>query len=190
MHSNVFYVCRETRECLGASLGTLQTFVRDENRGKEREMKKREIEKKIEKRTEEEKEEAVREKHELFEEKRRQEREIKALQLQMRRVEEFETWEQSKRMQQGFILTKSSSTNNVYYLPKLHNDSTSKLLEETTQALEQEIKTAKEVFEDELLRINSKIDNPNADLESDDEDDGELKGLECRQCDIETFRKT
>ena len=32
----------------GSIMGTLQTFVRDENRGKERDLKKREIEKKIE----------------------------------------------------------------------------------------------------------------------------------------------
>ena len=65
----------------GSIMGTLQTFVRDENRGKEREMKKREIEKKIEQRTEEEKEEAIKAKSQLFEEKRRKEREIKALQV-------------------------------------------------------------------------------------------------------------
>ena len=53
-----FFFFQRNRRMFGSIMGTLQTFVRDENRGKEREMKKREIEKKIEQRTEEEKEEA------------------------------------------------------------------------------------------------------------------------------------
>lgn len=170
------------RRMFGSIMGTLQTFVRDENRGKEREMKKREIEKKIEQRTEEEKEEAIKAKTQLFEEKRRKEREIKALQLQMRRVEDFETWEASKRVQQGFIRTKSASNSKapVFYLPKEHNRTTTRLAEETWEAIDAEVKLAKEVFEEELLRINARIDNPkvrdmeNTDEEAEDEDNDDL----------------
>lgn len=65
----------------GNLLGTLQKFKQDETRVKDREMKKREIEKKIDEKTEKEKEEANRTKNELFSEKRKQQNEIKILQV-------------------------------------------------------------------------------------------------------------
>ena len=65
----------------GNLLGTLQKFKQDENRVKDREQKKRDIEKKIEEKTEKEKEEAKRTKNELFSEKKKQEHEIKILQV-------------------------------------------------------------------------------------------------------------
>jgi hypothetical protein len=37
-------------------------------------------------------------------------------QIQMRRVEEFETWEKSKRQEAAFIRTKKSP--HIYFLPK------------------------------------------------------------------------
>ena len=65
----------------GNLLGTLQKFKQDENRVKDREQKKRDIEKKIDEKTEKEKEEAKRTKNELFSEKKKQEHEIKILQV-------------------------------------------------------------------------------------------------------------
>ena len=49
-HSCIFvgFCFQRNRRMFGSIMGTLQTFVRDENRGKERDLKKREIEKKIE----------------------------------------------------------------------------------------------------------------------------------------------
>ena len=65
----------------GSILGTLQKFRADENKGKDRELKKRKIEAKIDQKTEQEREDAIRQKKELFEDKRRKEREIKVLQV-------------------------------------------------------------------------------------------------------------
>ena len=65
----------------GNLLGTLQKFKQDETRVRDREQKKREVEKKIEEKTEKEKEEAKRTKHELFSEKKKQQQEIKMLQV-------------------------------------------------------------------------------------------------------------
>ena len=48
----------------------------------------------------------------------------------MKRAEEFEIWERSKRKEQKYIRTKNSSTK-IYYLPKNHNDSTLTALENT-----------------------------------------------------------
>ena len=65
----------------GSILGTLQKFRADENKDKDRELKKRKIEAKIDQKTEKEKEEAIRQKKELFDDKRKKEREIKVLQV-------------------------------------------------------------------------------------------------------------
>ena len=81
----------------------------------------------------------------------------------MRRVEEFETWEKSKRKEQRYIRTKSGGSTQIYYLPKQHNDSTLTALEETMDCVDKEIAVARELFEEELAKINTRADhNPNA----------------------------
>ncbi len=65
----------------GSLLGTLQKFRQDETRVKEREAKKKEIEKKIEEKSEREKEEARKKKQDLFSDKRKQQQELKILQV-------------------------------------------------------------------------------------------------------------
>ena len=62
-------------------LGTLQKFRQDENKIKDRELKKREIELKIEEKTEKEKDDAKRKKHELFTERDKQKQELRVLQV-------------------------------------------------------------------------------------------------------------
>ena len=80
----------------------------------------------------------------------------------MKRAEEFEIWERSKRKEQKYIRTKNSSTK-IYYLPKNHNDSTLTALENTMDEIDEEIRTARELFEDELQKISSRAEqNPNA----------------------------
>ena len=62
----------------------------------------------------------------------------------------------------------------MFFLPKEHNRTTTRLAEETWNAIDAEIKAAREVFEEELLRINARIDNPKVrDSDMDDDDDGE-----------------
>ena len=87
---------------------------------------------------------------------------IDLIQVQMKRAEEFETWERSKRKEQKYIRTNNSSTK-VYFLPKQHNEATLTALENTMDQIDQEIQAAREIFEDELLKISTRADqNPNA----------------------------
>ena len=74
---------QRNRRMFGNLLGTLQKFKQDENRVKERDQKKREIEAKIDEKTEKEKEEAKRTKYELFSEKKKQQQEIRMLQVKL-----------------------------------------------------------------------------------------------------------
>lgn len=55
------------------------------------------VEAKIDERTEKEKDEAKKAKEGLFSKRKEQRQEIKMLEVQMRRVKEFEAWEESKR---------------------------------------------------------------------------------------------
>ena len=65
----------------GNLMGTLVRFRQDESKGKERMEKKREIEKKIEEKTEKERAEARNAKKNLFNEKKKQQHEIRVLQV-------------------------------------------------------------------------------------------------------------
>ena len=73
----------------GSILGTLQRFRADESKDKDRDLKKRKIEAKIDQKSEKEKEEAIRQKKELFEDKKKKEREIKVLQVNSRALTIF-----------------------------------------------------------------------------------------------------
>merc|ERR1712110_902723 len=153
---------QRNKRMFGSILGTLQRFRADESKDKDRDLKKRKIEAKIDQKSEKEKEEAIRQKKELFEDKKKKEREIKVLQVQMKRAEEFETWERNKRKEQKYIRTKNCSRK-IYFLPKEHNDATLTALENTMDEIDEEIQAARELFEEELLKINARADqNPNA----------------------------
>ena len=77
----------------------------------------------------------------------------------MKRVEEFEVYESSKRKEMQFIRTKSGPPH-IYYLPKIHTDQTLNLLEETMDLVENEISETKSKFEEDLLKIEAKLGDP------------------------------
>ena len=141
----------------GSLLGTLQKFRQDENKVRERDQKKKEVEKKIEEKTEKEKEEARNMKKNLFTERTKQQKEIRVLEIQMRRVQEYETWEQGKKREMKAIRTKTAPR--IYYMPKEHNEETQKAWDQTVEALEKEIAEGKTRFEEDLLRIENRAKN-------------------------------
>jgi len=183
---------QRNKRMFGSILGTLQKFRADETKDKDREQKRRKIETKIDQKTEKERAEAIKQKQELFEDKKKKEMEIKVLQVQMKRAEEFEVWERCKRKEQKYIRTKNCTTK-IYYLPKNHNDSTLTALENTMDEIDEEIRVAREVFEEELQKISARAEqNPTAsleDLEGDDNSGDENETDRATKSIVSTIRK-
>ena len=97
----------------------------------------------------------------------------------MERVQQYELWEKNKRREMQYIKTTSSSVDGggqpqIFYLPKEHNDKTMAKYEASIAIIEEEIKLAKANFEEDLLKIESKLNqNPESLMHADDlhEDD-------------------
>merc|ERR1719474_147594 len=105
---------------------------------------------------EREKEEMRNRKRELFDEQRKEKKSIQILQIQLKRTEEFEAWETSKKSEVNFIRTKGE-VNPIYWLPKNHSEKTEALLSETKTAVEKELEEKKEAFEQELVGIEKRM---------------------------------
>ena len=106
----------------GALLGTLQKFNKEEIKKKDVTEKKKVVELKVEERTEKEKEEIKNRKRELFSEQKKKKKDIQIIQIQMKRVEDYEIWEKSKQKEANFIRTKAQP--NIYWQPKDHSEKT------------------------------------------------------------------
>merc|ERR1712066_31253 len=111
---------------------------------------------KVEEKTEREKEEIKNRKRELFDEQKKKKKDIQVIQIQMKRVEEYEAWEKSKKSEVNFIRTKTSQPE-IYWLPKQHPDKSEVLLVESREAVEKEIEERKEKFEAELISIEKRM---------------------------------
>ena len=94
----------------------------------------------------------------------------------MDRVQEFELWEKNKRHEMQYIRTSVANQPQIFYMPKEHNDMTLTKFESSMAAIEEEIKNAKAIFEDELLKIEARASLPENRGSDDDlleEDDDE-----------------
>ena len=94
----------------------------------------------------------------------------------MDRVQEFELWEKNKRLEMQYI--KTSGTGNadqpqIFYMPKEHNDKTMAKYEKSLALIEEELKTAKTLFEEDLLKIENKLNVNNPQFGEDEVEDYE-----------------
>jgi len=149
------------RRMFGNLLGTLQKFTKEQKEQKQ-EQKQKEVLKKVEEKTEREKEDMRNRKRELFEEQKKKKKDIQILQIQLKRTEEFEAWEASKKSEVNFIRTKAEPGPPVYWLPKAHSEKSKGLLAESRATVEKELEEKREAFEQELVQIEKRM---TADLE-------------------------
>ena len=67
-------------------------------------------------------------------------------------------WEKNKRREMQYI--KTTTQPYIFYMPKEHNEKTLKQFETSANNIEEEIKVAKATFEEDLLKIETKLQNP------------------------------
>lgn len=99
-------------------------------------------------------------------------------QIQMDRVQEFELWEKNKKREMQYIRTSVADQPQIFYMPKEHNEVTKSKFEATVASIEDEIRTAKAAFEEDLIKIETRLNNPDAggdDFFDDDEDEDEYE---------------
>lgn len=129
------------RRMFGSLLGTLQKFCQEESRLKQKEEKKAQIEKKLEEQQVQERKNMKRERENLFNNRKRQQLEIKMLETKMNLMREFGAWEQSKKPLVNFIRTKSKPR--IHFLPKVLDKKTQKKLEESKKEVESKLNILK-----------------------------------------------
>lgn len=122
------------RRMFGSLMGTLQKFCQEESRLKQKEEKKAQIEKKLEEQQVQERKNMKRERENLFNNRKRQQLEIKMLETKMNLMKEFDAWEQSKKPLANFICTKSKPR--IHFLPKILDKKAQKKLEESKKEVE------------------------------------------------------
>lgn len=117
-------------------MGTLQKFCQEESRLKPKEDQKAQIEKKLDEQQQMEREKMKRERQDLFQNRKRQQVEIKMLETKMTRMKELSTWEEAQKPLMNFVRTKAKP--HIYFLPKVVDAKTEKKLEESRILLESE----------------------------------------------------
>lgn len=142
------------RRMFGSLLGTLHKFCQEENRLKKKEEQKAMIEKKVEEQEIKERANLKKERESLFLDRKRQQLEIRKLELKMDRLKDFQAWEKSKKDLVHFIRTKSKPP--IYFRPKVFNKKTEKLLAENRAAIEKEIEKKRAAFDEEILEIENR----------------------------------
>lgn len=148
------------RRIFGSLLGTLQKFNLEESRLKQKEEKKALVEKKVERQALLENEFIKKEREELFINRKRKQTEIKQLEQKMNRLHDFEVWQNSFQQINHSIATKTLPQ--IYFKPKIYSKKTQRLLNETQEKLNKELKNRRLLLENDLkaLENSSKKESP------------------------------
>lgn len=124
------------RRMFGSLMGTLQKFCQEESRLKNKEEKKAQIERKLEDKQLQERETMKKERQNLYNNRKRQQMEIKMLENKMNLMKGFTEYEEWKKPLMNFIRTKSKP--HIYYLPKILDKATESKLAESKREVESE----------------------------------------------------
>lgn len=143
------------RRMFGCLLGTLQKFCQEESRLKQKEEKKAQIERKLEEQELQERENMKKERQNLFSDRKRQQLEVRKLELKMNYIREFEVWEKSKKDLKNFICTKTKP--HIYFRPKVMSEKTEKRLAECQADLERELDAKRNKMNEEIQAIENRF---------------------------------
>lgn len=124
------------RRMFGSLLGTLQKFCQEESRLKNKEEKKAKIERKLEEQQNQEREIMKKERQCLYNNRKRQQLEIKMLENKMNLMKEFNMYEESQKPLMNFIRTKTKPY--IYYLPKVLDKTTESKLADSKREIQSE----------------------------------------------------
>lgn len=143
------------RRIFGSLLGTLQKFCQEESRLKSKEEKKAQIEKKLDEKQKKEREVLRKEKQNLFTDRRRQQLEIRAMELKMLKMKDLAAWEATKRPLAGFIRTKARP--HLYYLPKVLNQKSQDRLKRSKEDVDRMIEKKRQQVQEEISAVESRL---------------------------------
>lgn len=141
------------RRIFGSLLGTLQKFNLEESRLRQKEEKKALIERKVEKQALLENEFIKKEREELFINRKKKQAEIKQLEQKMNRLHDFEMWQNSFQQINRSIATKTLPQ--IYFRPKIYSKKTQRLLNETQERLNKELKNKRLLLESDFSALEN-----------------------------------
>ncbi|XP_048737196.1 pinin-like [Ostrea edulis] len=139
------------KRMFGLLLGTLQKFKTEAKETEDRETQRKEIEKKLDEKFKQEKEEIIKERRQLFEERKHQQAKIQRLEQKMELVAMHEDSEKEVKKLVNFLRTKAKP--HIYYMPRIMNETLSAKLENSKTAVEEMIKERKKRLEEEIERL-------------------------------------
>lgn len=147
------------RRIFGSLMGTLKKFQQEQSTRAPTDDRQAEIRKKLEEKESLEKKEASRARRELFWERKRKQATVKFLETKVDIVKRFNDWEQSQKPLLNFIQTESKQP--IFYLPKKLNKSQEEKLEKSRKLVEEAIQKRREYMENQLRRLDQKIEYVN-----------------------------
>ncbi|KAL7298354.1 hypothetical protein TKK_0008697 [Trichogramma kaykai] len=147
---------QRNRRMFGALLGTLQKFRQEETKLKAKEDKKAEIEARVEEAKQKEKEELKKERQQLFQYRKQQIAQVKALEAKVARSTAFKEWRDSQLPLLKFI--KSKTKPHIYYLPRVRTPETDALILESANEIKAEIARREKILYDDLDLLQSNTD--------------------------------
>lgn len=143
------------KRMFGALLGTLQKFCQEESKLKPKEEKKAKIEKKLELQQKREREILRKEKQTLFSDRRKQQLEIRLLEIKMIKMRDYADWEAHHRPLAKFIRSKNKPY--IYYLPKVSNKRMEERLKRSQEEMEKLIEKRQKQVQDEIAQVEERF---------------------------------
>ncbi|XP_033734883.1 pinin-like [Pecten maximus] len=163
------------RRMFGLLLGTLRKFKDEAKETEDKEVQRKQIEQKLEEKAISEKEDLLRERHQLFLERKQQQAKIRRLEYKMELIEIHDAWEKETRKLENFIHTKAKP--HIFYLPKSMDAVLEGKRKETVKYVEDMIDERRRKLQIEIEDLMAKNQQSGkADMEGDEEEEGAMEG--------------